>query len=186
MRHTLVPHALVLASLTLALGCASKTATHTAGTPVRRTPTQGAPATEHQQSAVREAVLASQGGGLVFSREITELCPGLESPRFEYDSSDVQAAWVVALQRLASCMNDGKLRGRSLMLTGHADPRGDEGYNMALGSRRAEAVKDALTAFRVDPVRVCTTSRGKADAVGTDEASWALDRRVDVGLGEGA
>ena len=67
-----------------------------------------------------------------------------------------------------------------MMLVGHADPRGTFEYNFHLGERRAESVASFLNRKGVAQNRLDTTSRGKKDAVGTDEASWALDRRVDV------
>jgi peptidoglycan-associated lipoprotein len=67
---------------------------------------------------------------------------------------------------------------------GHADPRGDEEYNLALGGRRADAVADALAQRRLSRNQISTTSRGEMEASGTDEPSWAKDRRVDVTLAE--
>jgi peptidoglycan-associated lipoprotein len=66
---------------------------------------------------------------------------------------------------------------------GHADPRGTEDYNMALVGRRADNVKLLIVDESMNENRVSTTSRGEMDATGTDEASWAKDRSVDVKLG---
>ncbi|HEX7452312.1 MAG TPA: OmpA family protein, partial [Polyangiaceae bacterium] len=78
----------------------------------------------------------------------------------------------------------GPLKGRELRLVGHADPRGEEEYNMVLGGRRADNVKSAIAAEGLAATKIATTSRGKLDAIGTEEASWAKDRRVDVVLGK--
>ena len=67
-----------------------------------------------------------------------------------------------------------------MLLTGHCDPRGEYEFNMALGAERAENVKVMLTSLGVSGAHVTTSSRGKLDATGTDERSWAKDRRVDV------
>jgi peptidoglycan-associated lipoprotein len=72
------------------------------------------------------------------------------------------------------------LRGRTLHLTGRADPRGENDYNMALGSSRAASVGSYLAALGVARLQIVQTSRGKLDATGHDETSWRLDRRVDV------
>jgi peptidoglycan-associated lipoprotein len=61
-----------------------------------------------------------------------------------------------------------------------ADPRGSAAYNQALGLRRASGVASFLERYGVDTSRILKTSRGKLDAVGRDEAGWAIDRRVDV------
>jgi peptidoglycan-associated lipoprotein len=79
-------------------------------------------------------------------------------------------------------MKDGGLKDRNLLLVGHADPRGEEDYNLALGGRRANSVRDAMRKLGVASGRFQLTSRGALEAKGTDEATWAEDRRVDVKL----
>ncbi|HEU4538910.1 MAG TPA: OmpA family protein, partial [Polyangiaceae bacterium] len=89
------------------------------------------------------------------------------------------------LSGIADCMKNGGLKGKGVLLVGHTDPRGDDDYNMQLGGRRAEAVKSAIAAFGVENGRIDVSSRGEADAKGTEEASWAQDRRVDINLKPG-
>ena len=67
---------------------------------------------------------------------------------------------------------------RRAPLTGACDPRGTEEYNIALGERRASAVRDYMRALGLNSSRVSITSVGEEMATGTDEASWALDRNV--------
>jgi peptidoglycan-associated lipoprotein len=67
---------------------------------------------------------------------------------------------------------------------GHADPRGDAEYNYLLGQRRADGVRSAVVSAGLAVERISTTSRGEIEAQGGDEAGWALDRRVDVVLGD--
>jgi peptidoglycan-associated lipoprotein len=102
---------------------------------------------------------------------------------FAYDSANVRPQDKAVLTKLAACFMTGPLKGRSMRLVGHADPRGDEEYNMVLGGRRADNVKSAITEAGMDATRMQGTSRGEMDATGTDEASWEKDRRVDVMLG---
>lgn len=63
---------------------------------------------------------------------------------------------------------------------GHADERGTRDYNLALGERRANAAKNALASLGVDASRITTISYGKErpDAIGSDESSWARNRRA--------
>lgn len=135
-----------------------------------------------QVEAVAKATETNEGGGLVFSPDILRMCPGIRSPKFSFDSSELRAGWADALWTLGSCMQTGGLKNSRLQLTGYTDPRGEDDYNMALGSRRTEAVKEALHTFGVDSDRLFTTSRGESEARGTDEETWAQDRRVDISL----
>jgi peptidoglycan-associated lipoprotein len=102
---------------------------------------------------------------------------------FAYDSANVRPQDQAILQKLATCFSTGPLKGRTMRLVGHADPRGDEEYNMVLGGRRADNVKHAIAGAGLDAGKMATTSRGEMDAVGTDEAGWEKDRRVDIMLG---
>jgi peptidoglycan-associated lipoprotein len=63
---------------------------------------------------------------------------------------------------------------------GHADERGTREYNLALGDRRANAAKNYLAAQGVDAGRMSVISYGKErpEAMGSDEASWAQNRRA--------
>ena len=101
---------------------------------------------------------------------------------FAYDSANVRQGDAPTLDKLAQCFVSGKLAGRAMRLVGHADPRGDEEYNMVLGGRRAESVKSYLVGAGLQGEQAQTTSRGEMDASGTDEGSWMRDRRVDVVL----
>jgi peptidoglycan-associated lipoprotein len=118
------------------------------------------------------------------SDEIRKACGITDAEAFfSYDSANVRPQDKVVLKKLADCFMTGPLKGRELRLVGHADPRGEEEYNMVLGGRRADNVKSAIATEGMTAEKIATTSRGKLDATGTDEASWAKDRRVDVVLG---
>ncbi|MCA0369803.1 MAG: peptidoglycan-associated lipoprotein Pal [Proteobacteria bacterium] len=68
----------------------------------------------------------------------------------------------------------------NVMVEGHCDERGTREYNMALGERRAHAVKKSLVKHGVNKDRVETVSYGKERPVskGHGEAEWKLDRRA--------
>ncbi|MDH5748324.1 MAG: peptidoglycan-associated lipoprotein Pal [Rhodospirillales bacterium] len=67
----------------------------------------------------------------------------------------------------------------TLSVEGHCDERGTREYNLALGERRANAVKDYLAALGVAPGRIKTISYGKERpvALGSNEAAWSQNRR---------
>lgn len=69
---------------------------------------------------------------------------------------------------------------RRITIEGHADERGTREYNLALGDRRANAAKNYLAARGVNAARINTISYGKERpiALGSDEASWAQNRRA--------
>ena len=118
------------------------------------------------------------------SEDIRKACGITDSEAFfAYDSANVRPQDKAILQKLAQCFSTGPLKGRQMRLVGHADPRGDEEYNMSLGNRRADNVKNAIVNEGLAATQIATTSRGEMDATGTDEASWEKDRRVDVMLG---
>ena len=80
---------------------------------------------------------------------------------------ELQAAWLK------------KYPQYKVVVEGHADERGTREYNLALGERRANSVKDYLIALGIDPSRIETISYGKERpvALGHDEESWAKNRR---------
>ena len=138
--------------------------------------------TAPQTQALDNAEKETGATGLGIEDEILRLCPNVKPPRFGYDSAAVKQEFRNTLVALAECMNDGALKGKELLLIGHADPRGEEDYNMALGGRRAESVRGALTSLGVAESRMDVSSRGELEATGTDEAGYAKDRRVDIKL----
>ena len=102
-------------------------------------------------------------------------CP-LESVYFGFNLSSLTSDGTNTLSKNAACL---KKTGRSIDLVGRADPRGTTEYNMALSDRRAQAARDYLRRAGIDSTRLKPVPRGNLDATGTDEASWARDRRVD-------
>lgn len=123
-------------------------------------------------------------GQINISDEIKKACGITDAEAFfDYDSANIQGAARTVLTKLANCFSTGPLKGRKMNLVGHADPRGEEEYNMVLGGRRADNVKGFLVSVGLPDAQAATTSRGEMDATGTDDASWSKDRRVDVVLG---
>jgi len=72
--------------------------------------------------------------------------------------------------------------GTRVRLEGHADERGSREYNIGLGERRAQAVKQALLLQGAGASQLTTVSYGeeRPAVTGSDEESWALNRRVEI------
>ena len=99
---------------------------------------------------------------------------------FAFDSSALSAASKKSLDTVAEWLNsDSNIK---ILLEGHCDERGTREYNLALGQRRAEAVKNYLVSKKIDSNRIKTVSYGKEkpEFVGKGEAVWAKNRRTVV------
>jgi peptidoglycan-associated lipoprotein len=96
---------------------------------------------------------------------------------FALDSSSLSAEARAILDRQAEWM--GKYGNTKVTIEGHADERGTREYNLALGERRATAVRNYLVAKGVAASRISTVSYGKErpEALGSNEESWARNRR---------
>jgi len=111
---------------------------------------------------------------------IAEMCD-LEETRFDFDSANLAPQARGVLDALAECFVNGKGKGANINLVGHADERGETEYNIGLGHRRAGAVAKYLEGKGFGGKRVDTSSRGDLEAtIGTDEAGWAKDRKVEI------
>jgi peptidoglycan-associated lipoprotein len=182
--HRLHVIALAAVSVALAAGCGSDpkpgarmaAATTMASDAPRGALTAAPPA--------RQDTLTPTSGSIHIDDRILKACGNIPLAHFAYDSAAVQPEAAGALDALAQCFTSGPLAGRSMLLTGHTDPRGEVEYNMALGQRRAGSVGNYLVGRGIARAHVSNTSRGEFDATGTDEQGWARDRKVNVTLVE--
>lgn len=96
---------------------------------------------------------------------------------FGYDSYDLSPEGRTTLESQAAWL--GQYPNLSVTIEGHADERGTREYNLALGERRANTVKNYLTTLGVDASRLSTVSYGKERPAveGSDESAWAQNRR---------
>lgn len=99
---------------------------------------------------------------------------------FDYDSFVVKPEFQSVLETNARILNTN--RQRRVQLEGHTDERGGREYNLALGQKRAEAVKRALGLLGVADAQMEAVSFGeeKPAATGGDEAALARNRRVEI------
>jgi len=167
--------------VTLAVGCGGdQKPAETAPTPTPTTTTTTAPSANTTRQPV--------GTNLTVTDEIFRAChldvPSdlAAAPKFAFDESLITKADALVLDKIAVCLTTGPLANRHVRLTGRADPRGTEEYNLSLGARRAHGVATYLEQHKVQGSDLNETSRGALDATGTDEQTWAKDRRVDIAL----
>jgi peptidoglycan-associated lipoprotein len=101
----------------------------------------------------------------------------LDDVFFDLDKADLREDAKAPLQKDADWLK--KWTSTAISVEGHCDSRGSAEYNLALGSRRATAVKDYLVSLGVTVNRVTTISKGKEAPFCTDEseACWQQNRR---------
>lgn len=99
---------------------------------------------------------------------------------FDLDSYVVKDEFKPVVENHARFLNANK--GRRIIIQGNTDERGGTEYNLALGQKRAEAVRRSLSLLGVPESQMEAVSLGKEKpkALGSDEAAWAENRRADI------
>lgn len=98
---------------------------------------------------------------------------------FAYDSSQIQPSARPVIEDVAQYLRSNPQVG--LIVEGHCDERGSKEYNLALGERRALAVRAYLIGLGIDGSKIQTKSLGEEDpaAFGHDESAWSQNRRAE-------
>ncbi len=159
------PLAMIVAG-SLALG-ACKT------TPKELPPEPTTPSTTTPDTGTGDYGAAAPGSQADFLARVASDTVYFDTDRYNIDSADMailqsQAQWLL------------QYPAKRMTIEGHADERGTREYNLALGERRANAAKSYLVGLGVAESRISTVSYGKEQpkALGSDEASWAQNRRA--------
>ena len=99
---------------------------------------------------------------------------------FDYDSFAIRPEYQSVIETQARYIKADK--NRKMALEGHTDERGGREYNLALGQKRAEAVRRAMALLGVNDAQVEAVSFGKEKpaVAGSDEAALAKNRRVEI------
>lgn len=99
---------------------------------------------------------------------------------FDFDSYIVKDEFKPVVEAHAKYL--GANKGRKIVIQGNTDERGGREYNLALGQKRAEAVRKSLSVLGVVDTQMEAVSFGKEKpkAQGSDEAAWAENRRADI------
>jgi peptidoglycan-associated lipoprotein len=119
---------------------------------------------------------ATPGGIVAGSREDFVVNVG-DRVFFGFDQYNLSSDAQTVLRRQAAWLQ--KYPTNRVTVEGHADERGTREYNLALGERRANAVRDFLVANGVQPTRINSVSYGKERpaVLGSNDAAWAQNRR---------
>jgi peptidoglycan-associated lipoprotein len=173
--------ALVLA-VALAAGCAKKQ-TVKSGVEAGAPPTEAAPAAEApvKETPITEAppMMTAKEAEAARGVAVTEEKPSrFEDVRFDFDKSELREEGKVVCQGVAAYMKSHPRA--TLVIEGHCDERGTAEYNLALGERRATAVKNYLVSLGVPKAAISTVSFGKERPLdpGHNEEAWAKNRRA--------
>ena len=99
---------------------------------------------------------------------------------FDFDQYTLSSKSIQALRSIAQVMEDNK--DLEITVSGHADERGTREYNLALGQRRGEAVRDYLLLNGISKNRITVKSYGEEYPLvkGSNESSWAKNRRAEI------
>ena len=99
---------------------------------------------------------------------------------FDFDSYDVRNQYRELVQNHAKFLVGNP--SRNIVVQGNTDDRGGSEYNLALGQRRADAVKTLMTSLGAKEAQIETVSFGKEKpkASGSNETAWAENRRADI------
>ena len=164
---------LLLGLLVLLAGCAGKSGTtqDSAGT-AGAASAEGASSSGIDDDGYRQGSSFDDGGSadLLDSRIIY----------FAFDQSDIDPEGMEILAAHARYVASNP--NAEVRLEGHADERGSREYNIGLGERRAQAVRQVLLLRGVGSAQMGTVSYGeeRPTATGSGEESWALNRRVEL------
>lgn len=108
-----------------------------------------------------------------------------ERIHFAYDASTIRPDAEQVLQRKVEVLRANP--NVALQVTGHADERGSLEYNLALGLRRANAVRDYLANFGIDAGRLGTETAGEDQPLdpASNEQAWSMNRRAEFRITRG-
>jgi peptidoglycan-associated lipoprotein len=101
---------------------------------------------------------------------------------FDFDRSTIRSSEQSKIELVSEHLKNNSTH--KVKLEGHCDERGTEGYNLSLGDRRAQSVRDYLINLGISADRVGTTSWGelRPAQMGQNEAAWSANRRVEFVL----
>ncbi|MDH4231229.1 MAG: peptidoglycan-associated lipoprotein Pal [Nitrospirota bacterium] len=171
--------AVILASFMLLTGCQKKAVKTEAPPPAVETKPEEIAKPKEPEKITEQKVEA------VASKDV--VAPHEESKEdmfadilFDYDKYDVKDSYKDEMMKVSAYMT--KNSSATLSIEGHCDERGTNEYNLALGDRRAKAVKDYLVSLGVPSARIETISYGEERPVCAEQSEdcWTKNRRAHI------
>ena len=144
----------------------------------KKAPEELPPAPQSSTTPTPTAPLPPSGPVAGTQPHFVQAMAGRDTIYFDTDRYNVDSADAATLQSQAQWL--ARNPAARVTIEGHADERGTRDYNLALGERRANAAKTYLIGLGVGAERIATVSYGKERpvALGSDESSWARNRRA--------
>ena len=141
-------------------------------TPTSGSQTGATPATAKPTPAKKGPLGAPPGSGVDFYVNVGDRV------FFDFDKSEIKPEAADVLKRQAAWLQ--KYPNKTIVVEGHCDERGTREYNLALGERRANAVREYLISLGVAAARIETISYGKERpaVLGSNESAWSQNRRA--------
>jgi peptidoglycan-associated lipoprotein len=156
-------------------------------------PTETCDAACRQRAADSAAAAQRERDRLAAEAEARNRTAAVEAARntlmatiyFDYDADDIRGDAKAALDAKLPVLRANA--GVSIRISGHADERGSDQYNDALGQRRAAAARRYLTDNGIDGARITIVSYGeqRPSMSGADENAWARNRRAEFEITAG-
>ena len=139
--------------------------------------TAGSGSSSSDSSSAEGVITETTGSGIVAGSQEDLIVNVGDRVFFGYDSSDLDSDALELLQDQVAWLKQNS--DVSVTIEGHCDERGTREYNLALGEKRAQAVKNYLIGLGISPDRVSTISYGKERpaVVGSNDGAWAQNRR---------
>jgi peptidoglycan-associated lipoprotein len=166
----------------LMAGCSSVAMTDAASTDTAATaaPTAPAAATTAAPEAAPASTTAAAPVAAAPAKQAESIADVAKLIYFDYDSSAVKPEFRSVIEAHARFLLANPTR--TVTIAGHADERGGTEYNLALGQRRADALRQMLVLLGVNASQIETISYGKEKPAvrGSNEAAWSKNRRDEI------
>ena len=168
--------------LALVILILSFVATGCGGNRSRTVPVSAEPVMEDASGADTSGTGESEGGTGIIEDfgSASDIDLSKDTVYFAFDQANVRPEYMDIVENYVNYLTVNP--GRSVRLEGHADERGSREYNIGLGERRAQALRNIMRLRGVDDSQISTVSYGeeRPEDNGHDETAWQANRRVQI------